>query len=230
MGEGRLVKKIYRESKRDHDDDAKVINWCSHTHGLLRTVGLADRWNDTQSVLDAGTWAKLVGEKVAAWEVKNWREEVNNDKVLDVYAQMKVDFKRESYLSGHGDPTGRMWLTRLRSGRHGLAVNTGRFLRPMPPRDQRWCQWCVKWGSTWVVEDERHVVLECPRYESERLEMRGELGLDDCDGESLEDLDRLIGKGPLEETYEERVKRYTQVKRFARRVLRKRTATDEQET
>jgi hypothetical protein len=232
MDEGRLVKKIYRESKRDHDDDNKVMNWCSYTHELLRTVGLADHWDDLSVVRDAGAWTKMVGEKVADWEQTNWRAEVAGNRVLDVYKRMKHDLgPRESYLAGHGDPTGRMWLTRLRSGRHGLAVNTGRYKTPAPPREERWCEWCAKHGGRYVMENERHAVLACPRYASERLEMLAELSLDGMTNgdDSFEALDRLIGKGlgPQLETKEERAKRHMEVKRFVRRVLRKRIDGDE---
>jgi hypothetical protein len=227
MGQGRLVKKIYRESKRDHDGDAGVRNWCSHTHKLLDTVDLGEHWEDSTEAQDAAAWPKLVGEKVAAWELVNWRKSVAKNKVLRVYAQMKADLSKESYLDGHEDPTGRMWLARLRSGRHGLAVNTGRFTQPLTPWSERWCGWCVENNAMWVIEDERHVILECPRYASERLRMLAELGLDGDFGASIIELGILIGRGPPAETWDARVKRHKQVKRFAREVLRIRNEDDE---
>jgi hypothetical protein len=77
-----------------------------------------------------------------------------------------------------------------------------------------------------VVEDERHVILECPRFASERLEMLAELGLDG-DGASLIELGMLIGRGAPAETREAFVERHKQVKRFAKRVLRKRIDDDD---
>jgi hypothetical protein len=235
MDEGRIVKKIYRESKRDHDGDAKVRNWCSYTHELLRTVGLGDYWDDLSEVRNAGDWAKLVRENVANWEETNWRRGVEGNRVLDTYARMKAELgnRRESYLAGHGDPTGRMWVTRLRSGRHGLAVNTGRYKKPnKTPRHERWCVYC-KDDRLDVVEDEQHVMLVCPQYASERLQMFAELGLENSmlGDNSPEALDYLIGKGPdgllVPESAEECEKRQVEVKRFARRVLRRRIADEE---
>jgi hypothetical protein len=218
MDEGRLVKKIYRESKRDHDGDARVRNWCSHTHELLLLLGLQDHWDNTETVRDAGEWKELVRDKVAEWENKKWRTRVEDNKVLSTYARLKQNLARESYLDGHEDPTGRMWVTRLRSGRHGLAVNTGRFNDV--PREERLCEWCEKNNEARVIEDEEHVMLSCPRYASERLEMLAELGLDD--GAPLDDLNRLLGTGVAGETEEQRAARHKEVKRFARRVLRRR--------
>ena len=92
-----------------------------------------------------------------------WREKVTGNKVLVTYQRLKTTLEREPYLLGHDDAAGRMWLTRLRSGRHGLEVNTGRFQGlGQRPRDQRFCGWCTKHNADSVVEDERHVVLECP--------------------------------------------------------------------
>ena len=145
--------------------------------------------------------------------------------MLDVYARLKSDLgtRRESYLGGHRDPTGRMWMTRLRSGRHGLAVNTGRFKRPKPRREERWCEWCEEFCDRKVVEDERHVFFKCPRYALERGQMLNELGLDVGMGNdgSFDALNLLLGAGPgvQVESDEERKKRHVQVQRFLRRVL-----------
>jgi hypothetical protein len=35
----------------------------------------------------------------------------------------------------------------------------------------------VEHGGQYVFENERHAILACPHYESERLEMLAELGL-----------------------------------------------------
>jgi hypothetical protein len=231
MDNSRLAKKVYCESKRDHDDcegkarlerhkkpKASVRNWCSYTHELLRTVGLDDHWDNLTTVADAAEWAALVAKKVAKWEHKRWRKEVTANKVLEVYAQLKTDWGRETYLDGHDDPTGRMWLARLRSGRHGLAVNTGRYMRPKTPREDRVCTWCVENEDVRVVEDESHVLLVCRRYDRERREMLEALGQESCDG-SMEALQVFFGQGVEHETEGERQKRHKEAKRFVRRIL-----------
>ena len=57
-------------------------------------------------------------------------------------------------------------LMRFRTGAHHLRVETGRWLKPRLPRSLRVCQKCT-WGST--VEDEYHVLFECPAYHRIRL-------------------------------------------------------------
>lgn len=52
-------------------------------------------------------------------------------------------------------------LMRLRTGAHYLRVETGRWQQPRLPRGERVCQKCT-WGT--MVEDEFHMLFECPRY------------------------------------------------------------------
>ncbi len=50
-------------------------------------------------------------------------------------------------------------LIKFRLGSHSLRVETDRWLRPKPPREQRVCRHC----SMQAVEDE-HFLLDCPFY------------------------------------------------------------------
>ena len=43
---------------------------------------------------------------------------------------------------------------------HSLRVETDRWLRPKPPREQRVCRHC----SMQAVEDEQHFLFDCPFY------------------------------------------------------------------
>ena len=49
-------------------------------------------------------------------------------------------------------------ITRWRLSNHELAIETGRYERPMIERDQRVCRTCL------VLEDEEHVFFVCPLY------------------------------------------------------------------
>jgi hypothetical protein len=85
-------------------------------------------------------------------------------------------------------------MARLRFGRHGLAVNTGRYMRPKTPREDRISTWCADNAHVRVVEDERHALLVCRRYAKERQEMLVALGRDFCD-DSMEALQVFFGRG-----------------------------------
>ena len=51
-------------------------------------------------------------------------------------------------------------LIKFRLGAHSLRVETDRWLRPKPPREQRVCRHC----SMQAVEDEQHFLFDCPFY------------------------------------------------------------------
>ena len=50
------------------------------------------------------------------------------------------------------------------------------------PRAARVCDWCEHKKGLRVVEDERHVILACGRFERERQELLQEVGMDRCAG------------------------------------------------
>ena len=52
----------------------------------------------------------------------------------------------------------RQIITRWRMSNHSLKIETGRYSRPLIPRDNRVCGHCN------VLEDEQHVIFECPLY------------------------------------------------------------------
>ena len=55
-------------------------------------------------------------------------------------------------------------LMKLRTGSHYLALETGRWKNPRVPRDERLCEMCPRS----VVEDEFHLLFECPAYDTIR--------------------------------------------------------------
>ena len=57
----------------------------------------------------------------------------------------------------------RVIITRWRLSNHDLRVETGRYVRPILPRDMRFCSRCNT-----VVEDERHALYDCPLYDGVR--------------------------------------------------------------
>ena len=57
----------------------------------------------------------------------------------------------------------RIILTRWRLSNHNLAIETGRYTRPYTERRDRVCTMCN------FVEDERHVIYMCPRYDDLRV-------------------------------------------------------------
>ena len=65
----------------------------------------------------------------------------------------------------------RRHFTKLRISAHSLAVETGRYSKPKTPVESRLCQHC----NQGVIENEYHMVMECPVYSLERKELFDQL-------------------------------------------------------
>ena len=61
----------------------------------------------------------------------------------------------------------RVAITRWRLSSHDLRVEKGRYTSPRTPREERTCSRCPAY-----VEDEEHVLFQCPLYECVRVKFR----------------------------------------------------------
>ena len=61
-------------------------------------------------------------------------------------------------------PEQRKHFAKLRISAHRLAIETGRYTRPKTPLDERICTLC----SLNKIENEFHMIMECPFYKCER--------------------------------------------------------------
>ena len=93
-----------------------------------------------------------------------WEEGLNNSPKLEFYKTLKGSFGFENYLSVINDDKQRNALTRLRISAHNLHIERGRYARPPLPRDNRFCLYCKITQNQLVVEDELHVLNDCPLY------------------------------------------------------------------
>ena len=95
----------------------------------------------------------------------------NKPNKLKVYASIKKSFSLENYVSCYNIAKRRNF-TKLRISSHHLAIEKGRYTRPIIPREQRFCNTC----SDKVIGDEMHFLLGCPKFVSERGRLFYDLG------------------------------------------------------
>ena len=57
MGNNRLVRRVYSESRRRWEADGGVRNWCSYTYRLMVRVGLEEEWRKEECGSD---WKGIV--------------------------------------------------------------------------------------------------------------------------------------------------------------------------
>ena len=145
---------------------------------------------------------KFSGKKITAslkskFDV-HWLDKINQIKLgpddldhtkLRTYKTFKASFTREPYLDLIRNRNQRSFLSRLRVSSHNLAIERGRYTRPITPIGQRTCSFCVPrtpqpappcsappwWtqpprltSSSEQKDDEFHFLLKCPIFNIER--------------------------------------------------------------
>lgn len=180
MDEARLVRQVYLASK-DKYLTRRRTNWCSEIHKLVVKYGLQDIWLNEDLIkhpmsLDANQrtvprvkkyWEGVLFEKVQKVEEEEWRKMACRKKKLRTYITFKKKLEFESYLLSEKDKFGRYLLTGLRSGTNKLRIETGRWKRPIEKEHERLCLQC----HNGEIEDERHFLLRCSRFQDLRKEM-----------------------------------------------------------
>ena len=79
---------------------------------------------------------------------------------LRFYSKIVSNFVMQTYLTFNINKYLRSNLTKLRLSAHSLAIETGRYCKPIIPANERFCFSCKN-----KVEDECHFLIECPLYD-----------------------------------------------------------------
>ena len=82
------------------------------------------------------------------------------------FRKFKLTHDYENYLTNVRNINHRVAITKLRLSNHKLAIETGRYVKPYQPPDQRICPLC-KTG----LEDEEHFLMNCIAYRDPRREL-----------------------------------------------------------
>ena len=102
-------------------------------------------------------------------EERERRIQESNSSMCIYYNNMNFHQKSCIYNSMANDYH-RFIITRWRLSNHDLKIETGRYTRPITPREERLCGLCG------VIEDEYHAVFVCPRYDELRIGHESILG------------------------------------------------------
>ena len=97
-----------------------------------------------------------------------WFNTVSSFSKLDTYTSFKCRFDMEDYLDTISNREHRVQYRKIRISNHRLAIETGRFNKTQ--RNDRLCLYC-KHHSKSDIEDEKHILLRCPRYDVYRNEL-----------------------------------------------------------
>jgi hypothetical protein len=139
-------------------------SWASFLPNLSRLLG--------ETISTDNLCPKRIVKILKRRYVNHWNRTVHNPNnplggKLSTYRTFKSNFCFEEYLSEVKIASHRRQLTKLRISNHKLAVETGRFTRPLTPRSERLCNIC----QSDQVEDESHFLLSCPTFAALRTSL-----------------------------------------------------------
>ena len=102
---------------------------------------------------------------LAKYTMMNERTRIQKNK-LRTFRKFKPTNDYENYLTNVRNINHRVAITKLRLSNHKLAIETGRYVKPYQPPDQRICPLC-KTG----IEDEEHFLMNCIAHRDPRREL-----------------------------------------------------------
>ena len=169
MDQNRLQFKIFKSSLNH------VNSWANAAKAMFINIGL-NNYCDPQNVVNIHR--KLVISNVCNAYMKkyvnDWYSSINTDtgrngtsrNKLRTYRTFKETFEPENYLTMNIGCRDRRSLALFRCGIAPIYIETARYSRNngIIPADQRFCRHC---GPP-KIEDEIHILCECPKFENER--------------------------------------------------------------
>ena len=133
--------------------------WPSKLKRLINLAGLGDI---RSAKTNTPATMSYVRQRLLDIEQQTWISEIHNDERKDphqkkqrTFMKFKLTHDYENYLANVRNINHRVAITKLRLSNHKLAIETGRYVKPYQPPDQRICPLC-KTG----LEDEEHVLID----------------------------------------------------------------------
>ena len=156
-----FVLKIYKALVELERTKPGQVTWVKLVKDLLKKCGLEEYW-ETQKVECKNTFVRLAKSKVYECYRREWRTNVQESTDGRLFRFIKDDFKFERYLNMN-DSRLRVAITKIRLSSHLFFIERGRWNKPRKiDRVNRVCDVCN------VIEDEKHCLLDCPKFENER--------------------------------------------------------------
>jgi hypothetical protein len=135
-------------------------DWAVKIYRILNLCDLSHLWED-QGLINGKVYSELCKSSLQQLYSSHWLEQINkpNSNKLRTYAKFKHSFTLENYVASHKCDKRRNF-SNFRISAHKLAIETGRYTRPFTPECERICLIC----NSGCIENEYHVLLECPLY------------------------------------------------------------------
>ena len=171
----RITKKIF-----DWDISICNQNWASDVLEIFTMCNSVNIFTNRETC-DLNPMQKLLLDKeIASWDVARY----NKDK-LRTYNIFKWNFGCEDYITQNLDKRIRSLVAQFRFGILPLQIEIGRYRNI--PVENRTCSSCIN-----LIEDEFHLLCECPLYTNARQNLFETVQLTNPDFPDLDMFDKFI--------------------------------------
>ena len=157
-----LLRAAYEESTHGNLPWASSIRQMFETNGMMETFLTAGTETQESELPHILLFQRLKDQ----FNQEALGDITRENSKLKFYSALKTELGTEKYLTDVTNVKHRTDLTRLRLSCHSLNIETGRYTRPETAREDRICTLC----NTNTVEDETHILVNCPCYENIRTE------------------------------------------------------------
>ena len=162
MSDNRINKRIFKWAYNFSSNRLK--NWCFRVMSKFKNINM-DQYCDYNIVLSKSVIKDIECCLIDIYKV-DWIDKLvcNEFTKLRTYKLFKTDFTVENYIKINMPTHYRSSFAKFRCGVAPIKIETGRYENLAV--DSRVCFNCLN-----VVEDEKHVILNCPLYANLRLEL-----------------------------------------------------------
>ncbi len=175
----RLVKKTFLYDINAHVSSNKS-NFSSQVKQICCDVGLKDCFTN-KSNIDLTTVRNALFNNYS----REWLNSTRNMSKLEVYRDIKTEFRVEKYLQLNISKYEKSLLSQLRYGILPLRIETGRYVNEK--REDRICTLC----NMNQIEDQLHFVFHCTMYNDNRDELYRKARMSIPMWDNLSDSDKL---------------------------------------
>ena len=154
---------LYESKSLDHEN---VFSWFTYVRQMSTLLG-KDPLNVERSDIEcrfSDHWSKsFVG-----------RYKLGDEGKFTNLVKFKEKFHYEKYLDDIRNRKQRIVFSRLRLSCHKLKIETGRYQKPIVPRNQRVCEFCSKqdnYTNDTYIDDELHFLICCQKFYTQRKDL-----------------------------------------------------------
>lgn len=149
--------------------------WCGDVKSIFQDCGLLNFFNtESTKTISARSLVEKVKQKLINSRNNQWHDSLLQSAKLRTYRTFKTTINKECYLDRFLSIKQRSALARFRCGSFPLAVELGRYRRPVTPLEQRTCRLC----NNGQIENEMHFLMQCTTYSDIRSTYIGYIDTD----------------------------------------------------